>query len=85
MMNETNLQKTISEHEKRIEELEEALWKIHQWSKAYPLDIFPKPDLDKAAQLLRDGGISIDAVSAYVARHVVEGIEKIAGEALDLN
>jgi hypothetical protein len=66
----------------RIEELEEALHKIAQWSEAYPLDIFPEPDLKKARALLEAGGITLDSVSAYCMRHVVEGVGKIAKEAL---
>ena len=66
----------------RIEELEEALHKIAQWSDAYPLDIFPEPDLKKARALLEAGGITLDSVSAHCMRHVVEGVGKIAKEAL---
>ena len=56
----------------RIDELEEALWCIAQWSDAYPLDVVPEPDLEKARQLLAAGGITLDAVSASRARHVVK-------------
>jgi hypothetical protein len=62
--------------------LRSALERIEQWSRAYPLDIFPKPDLKKAAELLHAGGITLDAVSACAMRHVVEGVGKIAREAL---
>ncbi|MET4197310.1 hypothetical protein ABIA95_000148 [Bradyrhizobium sp. LA8.1] len=66
----------------RIDELEEALHKIAQWSDAYPLDIFPEPDLKKARALLEAGGITLDSISAHCMRHVVEGVGKIAKEAL---
>lgn len=66
----------------RIDELEEGLHRIVQWSEAYPLDIFPEPDLKKARALLEAGGITLDSVSAYCMRHVVEGVGKIAKEAL---
>ena len=66
----------------RIDELEEALHKIVSWSEAYPLDIFPEPDLKKARALLEAGGITLDSVSAHCMRHVVEGVGKIAKEAL---
>lgn len=66
----------------RVDELEEALHKIAQWSDAYPLDIFPEPDLKKARALLEAGGITLDSVSAHCMRHVVEGVGKIAKEAL---
>lgn len=67
----------------RIDELEQALHKIDQWSKAYPLTVFPKPDLKKARELLEAGGITLDSVSAHCMRHVVEGVGKIASEALE--
>lgn len=66
----------------RIDELTEALFRIQQWSEAYPLDIFPEPDLKKAQALLEAGGITLDAVSAHCMRHCVEGVGKIAKEAL---
>lgn len=66
----------------RIDELEEALQRIVQWSEAYPIDIFPEPDFKKVRELLAAGGITIDSVSASNMRHVVEGVGKIAREAL---
>jgi len=72
---------TIAQQE-RIDELEEALHRIVQWSEAYPLDIFPEPDLKKARALLEAGGITLDAISAHCMRHVVEGLGKIASAAL---
>ena len=66
----------------RIEELEEALHYIAGWAEAYPLDIFPEPDLKKARALLEAGGITLDSISAHAMRHVVEGVGKIAREAL---
>ena len=66
----------------RIDELEEALWCIAQWSDAYPLDVFPEPDLEKARQLLAAGGITLYLVSAFCARHVVKGVGRIAKDAL---
>lgn len=72
---------TVAQDE-RIDELIEALQRIVQWSEAYPIDIFPEPDLKKARELLAAGGITLDAVSAHCMRHVVEGVGKIAREAL---
>jgi hypothetical protein len=68
--------------EERADRYEEALQRIVQWSEAYPLDVFPEPDFRKAAELLKAGGITLDAVSASCMRHVVEGVGKIAREAL---
>lgn len=66
----------------RIEQLEDALRRILQWSEAYPLEAFPEPDFNKAAKLLKDGGLSLDAVSASNMRHVVKGVGEIARVAL---
>jgi hypothetical protein len=67
----------------RVEKFEDALRRIVQWSEAYPLDIFPEPDYKKAAALLQAGGMTLDAISASSMRHVVEGVGKIAREALE--
>jgi hypothetical protein len=67
----------------RIEQLEEALHRIVQWSEAYPLDIFPEPDWEQARWALQEYGITLDAISAHCMRHVIEGVGKIAREALD--
>jgi hypothetical protein len=66
-----------------IEDLEEALERIADWSRAYPLSVFPEPDFDKAAALLKAGGMSLDAVCASCMRHVIEQVGKIAGEVLN--
>ena len=65
------------------ERYEEALRRIVQWSEAYPLAVFPEPDFKRARELLEAGGMTIDAVSASCMRHVVEGVGKIAREALE--
>jgi hypothetical protein len=67
----------------RAERYEEALQQILQWSEAYPLAIFPEPDWKKAAQLLKAGGMTLDVISASCMRHVVEGVGRIAREALE--
>lgn len=66
----------------REERFENALREIVQWSDAYPANVFPEPDWNKAAILLRAGGISLDAVSGSCMRHVVAGVGAIAREAL---
>lgn len=66
----------------REERYEYALQRIVQWSEAYPLDIFPEPDLKKAAELLKAGGMALDAISASCMRHVVIKVGRIAKEAL---
>ncbi len=64
------------------EHYQDALRRIVEWSQAYPLAIFPKPDLHRAHQLLQAGGMTIDSISADAMRHVIEGVGKIASDAL---
>ena len=53
------------------------------WLLAYPETVFPKPDWDKAARVLADEGMTLDAVSAANYRHVLcrvlEKIDEIEG------
>ena len=67
---------------KRIKRYEEALQRIVRWGEAYPLEVFPEPDFHRARELLEDGGMTLDAVSASIMRRVVAGASKIAKEAL---
>ena len=60
-----------------VDKLRENLRRIRQWCDAYPLDIFPEPDLKKARKLLEAGGMTLDSVSASSMRHVLKGIRKI--------
>jgi hypothetical protein len=73
----------LEELRDRVDQLEETLQKIVQWADAYPLDIFPKPDYARARALLEAGGMTLDAISADCMWHVVEGVGKIAREALE--
>ncbi|KKL90502.1 hypothetical protein LCGC14_1904000, partial [marine sediment metagenome] len=45
--------------------------RLETWGRAYPLDIFPEPDMKAAAELLIAGGITLDAISASNMRHVI--------------
>ena len=67
---------------KRIEELEEALQRIDNWAKAYPLKVFPEPDFKKVAEVLKASGLSLDAVSASNMRHVITQVKDIVEQAL---
>jgi len=62
----------------QYDRMQGALEQIVSWSKAYPLDIFPEPDLKKARELLEAGGVTLDAVSAHCMRHVVDRVADIA-------
>jgi hypothetical protein len=61
-----------------IERLTAALEQIDAWSRAYPLSVFPKPGLERAADLLRAGGMTLDAISASAMRYAIEGVGQIA-------
>jgi hypothetical protein len=75
-------QKRIQELVAEIERLTQALTEIERWSRAYPLKVFPEPDLKRAAELLEAGGMTLDAVSASAIRRVIEGVGEIARRAL---
>jgi hypothetical protein len=69
----------------RCEELEEALRRIAQWAEAYPTNIFHEPSDDechRAHKLLTANGMTIDAFSASMGRHCLQGVGKIARGAL---
>ena len=75
---------TVAQDE-RIEELEGALREIVRWSEAYPVKVFPEPTSEqwvKMAELLKGSNMTLDRFSASNMRHVVEGVGKIAREAL---
>jgi len=61
----------------------EALRQISEWAKAYPLDVFPEPDLKRAHEVLEAAGLSLGAISAHAMRHVLNGVQKIAAAAID--
>ena len=65
-----------------LERYEEALRRIVQWGDAYPLEVFPEPDLKRAHEVLQAHGMTLDAISATAMRHVVTGVSKIARDAL---
>ena len=72
----------IEELEERIVELEDVLSKLEVWSKAYPLQVFPEPDLELVMKALNVVGITLDVVSASAMRHVLKEVVKIISVAL---
>jgi hypothetical protein len=60
-----------------IDGYDEKLEKIKDWCNAYPVDIFPEPDMKKAHKVLKENGMTLDAISASNMRHVLNGIKKI--------
>jgi plasmid maintenance system antidote protein VapI len=47
---------------------------LTDWLAAYSLDIFPEPDIKKARELLGAGGMTVDAISATMGRHVLKRV-----------
>ncbi len=71
----------------REERLEEALRRIAQWADAYPLEVFPEVTEDyaqRAHEVLTANGMTLDQLSADAMRHVVQGVGKIAKQALEV-
>lgn len=64
------------------ETLTDALKQIRTWASAYPLAIFPEPDFVKAAAVLKENGMTLDAISASNMRHVLDGVMRIVDAAL---
>lgn len=60
----------------RIVELEESLQRIADWCAAYPLEVFPEPNLQADKELL--GDVEFTRLNVHSMRHVVEEIAKIA-------
>ena len=61
---------------------DEFFTKLMNWINAYPIAVFPEPDFKKAAKVLNDAGMSIDAISAANMRHVLSGLNEMAREAM---
>lgn len=76
------LQKRNDDLQAENERLKEGYRRIGNWTKAYPLEVFPKPDMKKAAKVLKAAGMTLDAIAADNMRHVLNGVKDIAMEAL---
>jgi ribosomal protein L37E len=55
----------------------DVLRQLTDWQRAYPLDVFPEPDFAKAAELLKAGGQTLDAISASNIRHALKRVLEI--------
>lgn len=67
------------------ERMRDALEQIEQWIAAYPEAVFtpvPTDQLQRAGRVLREFGISMDAMHAEWARHILDGIHEIVRSAL---
>lgn len=78
-MNEVN--PPINAEAYQSEQIRDAIEKITDWrDKAYPLDIFPEPELKQVRKLLGDRLITL--VSASNMRHVTRRVCEILEESL---
>jgi len=68
------IKRKIERLEDECDRYREALERIDAWARAYPLSVFPEPDLTKAAEVLAAAGLSLDSISAHAMRHVIEVI-----------
>lgn len=61
---------------------DDLLHNIKSWSEAYPLSIFPEPDLAKAHEVLQANGMTLDAISASNMRHVITQVQSMIDKAI---
>lgn len=74
-----------SETKAREDRMEEALFRIASWADAYPLPVFPEPDVayyKRAAEVLKAHDMTLDRLSAAAMRHVITQVGHIAKGAL---
>ncbi len=55
---------------------------IRMWLEAYPLSIFPEPDFGKAHKVLTENGMTLDAISASIMRHVITQVKEMVDAAI---
>lgn len=78
-----DLEAQLAERDSTIERLRDGHEQIIQWSEAYPIDVFPEPDLKKAHKILKAAGMGLDAISASNMRHVTKQAAEISRLVLD--
>jgi len=60
-----------------LEVLQDKMHRIKTWVEAYPLDMFPEPDFEKAARVLKENGMTLGAITTSNIRYVLNGIKEI--------
>jgi hypothetical protein len=63
-------------------ECDQLLEHIRGWVEAYPLSIFPEPDFGKAHKVLTENGMTLDAISASIMRHVITQVKEMVDAAI---
>ena len=69
-----DLQNENDELRKERDTLLECIADLRQWSKAYPTTVFREPDFKRAAEVLSDAGMTLDALSASTCRLILGDI-----------
>jgi hypothetical protein len=67
----------IAEKDDQIERYKGAIYRLSQWTYAYPAVPFPEPDFEKAKEVLSANGMTLDSISASNMRHVLSGVKDI--------
>lgn len=61
-------------------ELKDVFDQLRDWrDRAYPENLFPKPDLELARKLLKEGGMTLDSVGADAMRHALTSVCRMLG------
>lgn len=63
------------------EDADDALRRVSEWAAAYPADVFPEVDLEKAKAALEAAGIDYSALHGTWARHIMNGVAGIVDPA----
>lgn len=71
------LSQSTEQGERLNDALEEFDHRLSSWAKAYPLSVFPKPDLIRVNEVLKAAGLSLDSVSAECMRHVATKLDEL--------
>jgi hypothetical protein len=54
--------------------MRDALWSIKQWCEAYPVEVFPEPDLAAIREKIGDSAMS--KLHASWVRHILSGVKR---------
>jgi len=74
------LAELIAERER--EHYDDLFDNIKNWCEAYPISVFPEPDFKKAHEVLKENGMTLDAISASNMKHVITQVQKMIDAAI---
>jgi hypothetical protein len=61
----------------KLDDANDKLARVQQWLDAYPEEQFPDQDLKKAREALEAAGVSMGAMHAMWARHILKNVREI--------